>query len=75
MYGYPFLFFVPSSSYSLVATFLFDNPVEDDAFFSFGLPQIVLECGRLRSYRARSRCDTINVSTSFIVALLKYSLM
>lgn len=32
---------------------------------SFGLPQIVLECGRLRSYRSRSRCDTINVSTCF----------
>ena len=47
------------------AFFLFGNRVEDDAFFSFGLPQIVLECGRLRSYRARSRCDTFNVTTCF----------
>lgn len=76
------LFFFPSAS-SLVATrFLFFGLVRRRQpgsktmhFFSFGLPQIVLECGRLRSYRARSRCDTINVSTCFIVAFLSYCSM
>lgn len=56
---------LPPPSVATAFFFLFDNRVEDDAFFSFGLPQIVLECGRLRSYRARSRCDTFNVTTCF----------